>query len=244
MVKRSKIHLSRAICGVISMIIITLAFFRDKSASLLPNANIKSSVPSMFRRRNNIIVKGNHGSSLKAHIILNASPIDTFMCPPSHSRSESDFMNTTANHNNNTNHDQLQQQLSQLLVPDYGQRASFRIIETMDDHMDIIHLYFRPMYLFPSWNFPHDCVLFRYWRFDIFVGNRKNNSIITIYDSRHTYVRKNPKSRISYYRTNKVIMITYQTKMKICHHRSAQENLQYGKLCYVPVPWIKRRIKL
>jgi len=113
------------------------------------------------------------------------------MCPMSHSRSESDLVNTTTNHNNNTNHDQLQSQLSQLLVPNSGQRASFRVIETMDDHMDIINLYFRPMYSFPSWTLPRDYVLFRYWRFDIFVSNRKKiiQSLQYMIQDIRTYVK-------------------------------------------------------
>lgn len=51
-------------------------------------------------------------------------------------------------------------------VPNSGQIASFRIIETMDDHMDVIHLVFRPLYLFPSWTAPRDFVLYRFWKYD------------------------------------------------------------------------------
>ena len=51
-------------------------------------------------------------------------------------------------------------------VPNSGQIASFRIIETMNDHLDVIHLIFRPIYLFPSWAAPRDFVLYRFWKHD------------------------------------------------------------------------------
>jgi len=47
----------------------------------------------------------------------------------------------------------------------------------MNDHMDVIHLQFKPLYLFPSWTAPRDFVLFRYWRFD------DDGSYIICYDS-------------------------------------------------------------
>ena len=31
---------------------------------------------------------------------------------------------------------------------------------------DVVHLVFRPIYLFPSWTCPRDFVLVRYWRFE------------------------------------------------------------------------------
>ena len=46
-----------------------------------------------------------------------------------------------------------------------GNKA-FRVIETLDSHSDIIHLFFRPLYLFPSWTTPRDFCLLRYWRLD------------------------------------------------------------------------------
>jgi hypothetical protein len=51
-------------------------------------------------------------------------------------------------------------------LPNSGQIASFRVLETIDDHMDVIHLVFRPLYLFPSWTAPRDFVLFRFWKYD------------------------------------------------------------------------------
>lgn len=82
---------------------------------------------------------------LKAHAVLNASPLQAFLCLMSLARVG------TSNHP---------------MRPGSEQRASFRIVERMDDHTDVIHLFFRPLYLFPSWTTPRDFVLFRYWRYE------------------------------------------------------------------------------
>ena len=52
------------------------------------------------------------------------------------------------------------------LTPASSQWSSFRIVETIDDHTDIIHLVFRPLFLFPSWTAPRDFCIMRYWRLD------------------------------------------------------------------------------
>jgi hypothetical protein len=52
------------------------------------------------------------------------------------------------------------------LVPNSGQSASFRLLEKINDHTDIVHLICRKLYLFPSWTEPRDFVLFRYWRYE------------------------------------------------------------------------------
>ena len=105
----------------------------------------------MYRQRKSMLaVVGSEGHyaclPLKASLVLPASPLDAFMCLMSHGRIE--------------NPDQVP------LQPNSGQRASFRIIETIDDHCDIIHVVHRPLYLFPSWTAPRDYCLFRYWRFE------------------------------------------------------------------------------
>jgi hypothetical protein len=105
----------------------------------------------MYRQRKSMLaVVGSEGHyaclPLKASVVLTASPLDAFMCLMSHSRIE--------------NPDQIP------LQPNSGQRASFRIIETIDDHCDIIHVVHRPLYLFPTWTAPRDYCLFRYWRFE------------------------------------------------------------------------------
>ena len=51
------------------------------------------------------------------------------------------------------------------------------MIETLDSHSDIIHLFFRPLYLFPSWTTPRDFCLLRYWRLD------DDGSYVICYDS-------------------------------------------------------------
>lgn len=100
-------------------------------------------------RRANLSFEGRPCAPVKAQLVLNESPLDTFMCLMSCScipASSGD--------------------LPLPLVPKSGQRASFRVIETIDDHMDVIHLFFHPLYLFPSWTTARDFVLFRYWRLE------------------------------------------------------------------------------
>ena len=61
--------------------------------------------------------------------------------------------------------------------PGSGQRASYRIIEQKDSNSDIIHLVFRPLYLFPTWTAPRDYCLNRYWRLE------DDGSYMVCYDS-------------------------------------------------------------
>jgi len=91
--------------------------------------------------------KNSSGPLLRSQIIFNASPLNAFMCLMSNG-------NTTAEEDISTN------------CPNSGQRASFRILETVDENSDIIHLFFRQTYLFPFWTKARDFVLFRHWRYD------------------------------------------------------------------------------
>lgn len=87
------------------------------------------------------------GPLLRSQIIFNASPLNAFMCLMSNG-------NATAEEDISTS------------CPNSGQRASFRILETLDENSDIIHLFFRQTYLFPFWTKARDFVLFRHWRYD------------------------------------------------------------------------------
>ena len=89
-------------------------------------------------------VKESACSPLKAQSVLNASALQAFFCFMSLARVPSDGT----------------------VQPTSGQMASFRVIERMDDHSDVIHVFFRQLYLFPSWTSPRDFCLFRYWRYD------------------------------------------------------------------------------
>jgi Protein ENHANCED DISEASE RESISTANCE 2, C-terminal/START domain len=91
---------------------------------------------------NNLSIDGRPYAPLKSHVILNAAPLDAFLCLMSFGLLKNDSD----------------------LTPNSGQRSSFRIIETIDDNTDIIHLVCNPLYLFPCWTFPRDFVLYRYWR--------------------------------------------------------------------------------
>jgi len=84
---------------------------------------------------------------MKSQVVLNTSPLDAFMCIMSYAR----MAHKSA--------DQVYSPLSEL-------SSSFRVLGSINDHMDIIHLVFRPLYLFPSWTCPRDFVLIRYWRYE------------------------------------------------------------------------------
>jgi len=111
---------------------------------------------SRGRRRRQVSVDGGICPPLRAHVTVGATPLNAFMCLMSHARTERDRPAALSGGKLDAS----------VLTPNSCQRASFRIIETIDDHMDIIHLFFRPVYLFPSWTAPRDYVLFRYWRYD------------------------------------------------------------------------------
>jgi len=64
-----------------------------------------------------------------------------------------------------------------LISPASGQRASFRVVEQKNSNSDIIHLVFRPLYLFPTWTAPRDFCINRYWRLE------DDGSYIICYDS-------------------------------------------------------------
>lgn len=98
--------------------------------------------------RSKLSVKGLPNPPLKGQVVLNASPLDAFMCLMSLPRIPGDG------------------DLRLPLVPNSSQRASFRVIETIDEHMDIIHWIFHPLFLFPTWTAPRDFVVFRYWRLE------------------------------------------------------------------------------
>ena len=120
------------------------------------------SARKIFRKRQSMLaIVGSEGQyaspPLKATSVLPAGPLTAFMCLMSHNRID------TPDHMS--------------LVPNSGQRSSFRIVETIDDHCDIIHILHRPLYLFPSWTAPRDFCVLRYWRFE------PNGSYIICYDS-------------------------------------------------------------
>lgn len=95
----------------------------------------------------NLSVDGETCSPMKAQVVLNTSPLDAFMCIMSYARMMND--GPTAS-----------------FLPQSEQSTSFRVIESIDDHMDVIHLVSRPIYLFPSWTAPRDFVLCRFFLFE------------------------------------------------------------------------------
>ena len=85
-----------------------------------------------------------HVPELKASIVVKATPLQAFVCLHSLSKMQDDRQ-----------HEQM--------IPNSGQHSSFRIVERLDDYMDVIHLVSRPLYLWPSWTTPRDFVLLRHW---------------------------------------------------------------------------------
>jgi hypothetical protein len=94
-----------------------------------------------------LAVRGSTCTPLRTQLVLNAHPTEAFMCIMSYARIQS-------------LHDGVR------LSPNSGQTASYRLIEKIDDHTDVIHLFCRKQYLFPSWTEARDFVLLRYWRYE------------------------------------------------------------------------------
>ena len=92
----------------------------------------------------------------KSSVILKSTSLDAFMC----------LMCSGRIHSDDESNNSIGTGSVGIPLPNSGQIASFRILETIDDHMDVIHLVFRPLYLFPSWAQPRDFVLFRFWKYD------------------------------------------------------------------------------
>jgi hypothetical protein len=91
-------------------------------------------------------IEGRPCPLVKAQVVLGTSPLDAFLCLMSYARINADSRS--------------------ILSPNSGQSASFRLVASIDDHTDVIHMICRPLYLFPSWTTPRDFVLYRYWRFE------------------------------------------------------------------------------
>ena len=89
---------------------------------------------------------------LKTQLVLNAHPAEAFMCIMSYARMPpSPFYGK-----NNT----------KPLTPNSGQAASYRLLEKIDDHRDVLHLVCRPLYFFAASSKARDFVLLRYWRYE------------------------------------------------------------------------------
>jgi START domain len=101
------------------------------------------------KESSNLAVGGTTCAPLKAKVVLNAHPLDAFLCLMSFARIVPSHLHSDGR-----------------MVPNSGQRASFRLIEHIDDHTDVVHWICQPLYLFPSWTAPRDFVLFRYWRYE------------------------------------------------------------------------------
>lgn len=122
-----------------------LRIFREEKSSSPTQVDFNFRNRPVQRILTNLSVDGGTCSPMKAHVVLNTSPLDAFMCIMSYARM---FKSNSA------------------FCPQSEQATSFRVIESIDDHMDVVHLVFRPIYLFPSWTCPRDFVLVRYWRFE------------------------------------------------------------------------------
>jgi hypothetical protein len=135
-----------------------LRIFREEEASQQDQQAMKlGSLKQVLRPEPP--AKGPTCPPVKAHVVLNSSPVDAFLCLMSYGR--------------------MAETSTKKLTPNSEQRASFRLLQSIDDHTDIIHLFFRPLFLFPSWAMPRDYVLFRYWRLE------QDGSYVVCYESMH-----------------------------------------------------------
>jgi hypothetical protein len=83
---------------------------------------------------------------LRSQLVLNAHPTEAFMCIMSYARIQHDH--------------------AKILSPNSGQTASYRLLEKIDDRMDVLHLVCRKLFLFPAWTEARDFVVTRYWRYE------------------------------------------------------------------------------
>lgn len=113
-----------------------------------------SPFPTIPRFRSDVGLAGHPFPPFKASVTLKSNSLDAFMCLMCNGRITNDEF---INYNGGS---------GRIPMPNSGQIASFRIIETIDDHTDVIHLVFRPLYLFPSWTAPRDFVMYRFWKYD------------------------------------------------------------------------------
>ena len=129
-----------------------LRIFREDSvnnATASAAATTPTTIPSNpARRLLQKCVESHPCVPMKTHVVLNTSPLDAFLCLMSYGRLSASGASSAP------------------FEPNSEQCSSFRIVETVDDHTDIIHLVFRPLYLFPTWTTPRDFCLFRYWRLE------------------------------------------------------------------------------
>lgn len=104
-----------------------------------------------------VSVDGKPCPPVKAHIVLNASALDGFLCLMSYGCVSCNYGSFPS--------------------PESARGFAFRVLETIDDNTDIIHLVLRPLFLFPVWTSPRDFVLYRYWRYEA------DGSFIICYES-------------------------------------------------------------
>ncbi len=122
-----------------------LRIYREERSPWYLEEHKNSAFPTIPRFRSDVGFVGQPFPPLKASLVLKAKSLDAFMSLMCSGRISKP---------------------TDPPVPNSGQIASFRIIETMNDHLDVIHLVFRPLYLFPSWTAPRDFVLYRFWKHD------------------------------------------------------------------------------
>jgi hypothetical protein len=120
-----------------------LRMFREEREDRGIGKNNQKQNRAMFT---GLSIEGRPCPPVKAQVVLGTSPLDAFLCLMSYARINADPRS--------------------ILSPNSGQSASFRLVASIDDHTDVIHMICRPLYLFPSWTTPRDFVLYRYWRFE------------------------------------------------------------------------------
>jgi len=106
-------------------------------------------------------IDGSACTPLRSQLVLNAHPTEAFMCIMSYAR-----IHHHQQHSSSFQNKDSAAGTARILSPNSGQTASYRLLERIDDQMDVLHLVCRELYLFPAWTESRDFVVTRYWRYE------------------------------------------------------------------------------
>jgi Protein ENHANCED DISEASE RESISTANCE 2, C-terminal/START domain len=148
-------------------------------------------------------VDGKPCPPMKSHVVLSTSALDAFLCLMSYGRVESKKL-----------HHELQYEDDAFIV-ESDHRISFEIVESIDEHADVIRVMFRPLFLFPCWTHPRDFVVFRYWRLE------PDGSYVVCYESmEHAKCPPRP----DYVRGEMHSVFHIAPQKKLCRKRSSSKS--------------------
>jgi Protein ENHANCED DISEASE RESISTANCE 2, C-terminal/START domain len=148
-------------------------------------------------------VDGKACPPMKSHVVLSTSALDAFLCLMSFGRVESKKLLQEVDYEDDA------------LITESHHRISFEIVESIDEHADVIRVMFRPLFLFPCWTNPRDFVVFRYWRLE------PDGSYVVCYESmEHTKCPPRP----DFVRGEMHSVFHIAPQKKLCRKRSAAKS--------------------